>query len=145
MIISILKIIVFSTLLGIPLAVINAICFHGKEKKEIDHVIYRVLFTLVGAFVFSLIVTHLTITLKNEQENMAWLFYALGLFFCIPYYLKSNLKKNTEFDHFIDGIGIFACIAGYGTVIALWESFFSIPEKAGFLYEISSAITTLWS
>lgn len=145
MIIAILKLIVFSTLLGIPLAIINASCFHGKEKKEIDYIVYRVLFTLVGALVFSMIITHLTLTLKNEQESMGWLFYALGLFFCIPYYLRSNLKENSDFDHFMDGIGIFACLLGYGVVIALWESFFSIPHKAGFLYEISSAINNLWS
>ena len=92
---------------------------------------------------FSLIVTHLALTLKNEQENMGWLFYALGLFFCIPYYLKSLLKETNDRDHFIDGIGIAASIIAYGITIGFWSSFFSDPFKAGFLHEISSLIKNI--
>ena len=34
MFISILKIIIVATILGLPLAIINAYCFHGKKSKE---------------------------------------------------------------------------------------------------------------
>lgn len=140
MILSILKIIIASTLLGVPLAIINACFFHGKGSKEVTGLVYRVLFILVGAFVFSLMITHLTLTLKYEQESLGWLYYAVGLFFCIPYYLKSLSKESSDLDHFMDGIGILTSIVAYGLTIAFWSTFFSDPIKAGFLYEFSSAI-----
>jgi len=143
MFISILKIIIVATILGLPLAIINAYCFHGKKSKEANDLASRVLFTLVGAFVFSLMITYLTLTLKDEQDSLGWLYYAVGLFFCIPYHLKSNLKENRDLDHFMDGMGIFASVVAYGVTVAFWSSFFSDPFKAGFLHEFSSAIKNI--
>jgi hypothetical protein len=135
--ISLITIFISSFVIAIPLAAINAKYFHGKPSITSG----RVLVTIFGAFVFSLIITHLTLTMKGEQVSLGWLYYVVGLFCCIPYHMKSLVKNCNDHDHFMDGLGILSSVIAYGVVVAFWSSFFSDPYSAGFLYEISWAIS----
>jgi hypothetical protein len=139
MIISFIAMGVTAYIINLPLAIYNAKSFLGKPSITAE----RVLFTIISAFFFSLVITHLTLTLKDAQGSMGWAYYIVGLFLCVPYHMRSLEKVCDDKDHLIDGFGIASSVAAYIVVVTLWSSFFSNPSKAGFLYEISSAIGSL--
>ena len=139
MVISIIVIFITALLLGFPLAAINARCYYGKLITP-----GRVIFAVFWAFLFSLIITHLTLTLMDKQGGPGWVFYIAGLYLCIPYHMKSLLKVSDDREHIIDLLGIFSSISAYGIVVVFWSSFFSNSYKAGFLYDISSTIDSIF-
>jgi hypothetical protein len=145
MIIDILKIIISSRLLALPFAIFNAYIFHGKgdPKESIELFVLRILFSSFLGLIFSCMITHLTLLLKSEYDSWNWIFYPVGFFFCIPYFMKSLMKECKDVDHGVDGVGMHASVLGFILVIVFWESFFSDPYRAGFIFEFSSAIKSI--
>jgi len=139
MIISFIAMIVTAWIVNIPLAAYNAKHYHGRPSVTSG----RVLFTTISAFIFSLVITHLALTLKDAQGSMGWAYYVLGLYLCIPYHMRSLEKESDNRDHLVDGFGIASSVAAYIVVVTLWSSFFSNPSKAGWVGGISSVINSL--
>jgi hypothetical protein len=145
MIADIFKVAVTAFVLALPLAIINATMFHNKAdpRENMPSFVRRVAFSATVGFAFSVIVTHVALTLKDVHGGSAWPYYVAGFFSSVPYFMKSLAKQCRHVDHVVDGIGIGAAVIGFVLVILLWGRFFSIPVKAGFLYEISSMVRDL--
>lgn len=139
MIIDIFKIILASSILSFPLAAINASIFHNKSIS-----FYRLIFIIIGAFLVSSVISSLCVMMRYTHSDSGFVFYIFGLFLCTPYFITSRLKECTDIDHLVDFLGIIVGIGTYALVIFQWDSFFSIPEKAGFVYEIAYFIYMLF-
>ena len=139
MFLSIFVIFITSLILGFPLAAMNARRFHLEKTITLS----RIIFSSLGGFLFSLIITHLTLTLMDKQGELGWVFYMAGLYLCVPYHMKSLSKQHDEREYIVDFIGIASSITAYVIVVLFWSSFFSDPSKAGFLGETSSFISGL--
>jgi hypothetical protein len=68
------------------------------------------------------------------------MYYVIGFFSAIPYFMTSQLKQCLDVDHFVDGVGIFFSLATYILVIIYWDGFFSIPNNVSILHSISTFI-----
>ena len=137
MIIDFITIFLASFLLGIPLGFINAIYFHNKSSVTVN----RILFNIFIVFLFSQIITHITITMKGDTGSYEWLYYIVGLFFCVPNYLKNIAKQCNNLDHLIDGLGFLSSFAGYGSIIFFQQYFYG--TQGGFLNDISLTVNLL--
>lgn len=145
MLIDVFKIIITSALLAFPFALYNAFVFHNKkyQTENVGLFVRRFLFSFFVGLIFSCMVTHLTLFLKSDHDSLSWVFYPVGFFCCTPYFMNSMLKERNDLDHFFDGIGFLSSLLGFILVIAFWESFFSDPHRAGFIFEFSFAIKSI--
>lgn len=139
MIIDIIKIILASSILSFPLAALNASIFHNKSIS-----FYRLIFIIIAAFLVSSVISSLCVMMKHTHSDWGFIFYIFGLFLCTPYFITSRLKECTDNDHLVDFVGIIVSIGTYAVVIFQWDSFFSNPAKAGFVYEIADFIYMLF-
>ena len=138
---NIIKLFVIAYSLSLPFAIINGLIFHGKSVPILQ--LKRLIFTLLVAIFCSLIISHITLCVKESFNHGFWI-YALGLGASIPSYMRNLYKDCNEVDHSYDGFGIFASILTFILVAVFWESFFSVPHKSGFVSDISLFIRQIF-
>ena len=129
MFLSISAIFITALILGFPLAAMNATRFNLKKTITPS----RIIFASLGGFLFSLIITHLTLTLMDKQGELGWVFYIAGLYLCVPYYMKSLSKQHDEREYIVDFIGIASSITAYVIVVLFGHRFSLIHPKRAFL------------
>ncbi|MAH25632.1 MAG: hypothetical protein CMI19_01555 [Opitutae bacterium] len=132
MIFDIIKVFVSSAALSFPFAAINAYYFHLKGLS-----VNRFIFTIFAAFFVSTIITYLCLMMKYDYSDWGFIFYIVGFFTCTPYFITSRLKVSSDVDHLVDLVGMITSIGSFSAVIFLWDSFFSYPNKAGFIFEFA--------
>ena len=142
MLFNIIKILVCTFLFALPFATLNGIFFHNKGSPADNKYFFigRLLFAgFVGAL-HALVLTHIVLTLSQSTDSLTWVYYVIGFFSAIPYFMTSQLKQCLDVDHFVDGVGIFFSLATYILVIIYWDGFFSIPNNVSILHSISTFI-----
>lgn len=146
MLFDIIKIVLFATFIAFPFALINGLYFHNKGDPRENPKLFagRIIFSITVGLICSLLTTHLTLTMRSDHASWSWIFYPIGFFLCVPYFMRSLSKESKDVDHVVDLFGIIAAVLSFVSVIVLWNQFFIYPKKAGILYQVSDFIKKIW-